>query len=195
MNKYKNNTTMQVKNNTSAPIKKEYKTYIDYEIFQGKIRLVEDGKQLQIIERDAAIEIAKSQGKNLVQIAYNKNDFPHAICKIIDYGKFKYEQQKREKEAKKAARAAVADVKEVCFTIRIDIGDKTNKINHIKEFLSDGKTKVKVTVKLSRREMHLSSMAKDLMREIMAALDGLAMLDGTPIFNGNIMSCVLRPAK
>ena len=187
MNKYEDNRLMQPK--------KEYKTYIDYEIFQGKIRLVEDDKQPQIIERDTAIEIAKSQGKNLVQIAYNKNDFPHAICKIIDYGKFKYEQQKREKEAKKAARAAVADVKEVCFTIRIDIGDKTNKINHIKEFLSDGKTKVKVTVKLSRREMHLSSMAKDLMREIMTALDGLAMLDGTPTFNGNIMSCVLRPAK
>ena len=187
MNKYEDNRPKQPK--------KEYKTYIDYEIFQGKIRLVEDGQQPRVIERDAAIEIAKSQGKNLVQIAYNKNDFPHAVCKIIDYGKFKYEQQKREKEAKKAARAAVADVKEVCFTIRIDEGDKATKIAHIKEFLSDGKTKVKLTVKLMRREMHLSGMAKDLMKEILASLEGLALLDGNPTFNGNIMSCVIRPVK
>ena len=130
-----------------------------------------------------------------MQIAYNKNDFPHAVCKIIDYGKFKYEQQKREKEAKKAARAAAADVKEVCFTIRIDEGDKATKIAHIKEFLSDGKTKVKLTVKLMRREMHLSGMAKDLMKEILASLEGLALLDGNPTFNGNIISCVVRPAK
>ena len=187
MNKYEDNRSKQPK--------KEYKTYTDYEIFQGKIRLVEDGQQPRVIERDAAIEIAKSQGKNLVQIAYNKNDFPHAVCKIIDYGKFKYEQQKREKEAKKAARAAAADVKEVCFTIRIDEGDKTTKIAHIKEFLSDGKTKVKLTVKLMRREMHLSGMAKDLMKEILASLEGLALLDGNPTFNGSIMSCVIRPAK
>lgn len=187
MNKYEDNKPKQAK--------KQYKTYTDYEIFQGKIRLVEDGKQPRVIERDVAIEIAKSQGKNLVQIAYNKNDFPHAICKIIDYGKFKYEQQKREKEAKKAARAAVADVKEVCFTIRIDEGDKATKIAHIKGFLSDGKTKVKLTVKLARREMHLSNMAKDLMKEILASLEGLALLDGNPTFNGNIMSCTIRPAK
>lgn len=187
MNKYEDNKPTQVK--------KEYKTYTDYEIFQGKIRLVEDGKQPRVIERDDAIDLAKSQGKNLVQIAYNKNDFPHAVCKIIDYSKFKYEQQKREKAAKKAARAAQADVKEVCFSIRIDQGDKETKINHIKEFLSDSKTKVKLTVKLMRREMHLSNMAKDLMREILAALEGLALLDGSPTFNGNIMSCVIRPAK
>ena len=100
MNKYENNRPKQPK--------KEYKTYTDYEIFQGKIRLVEDGQQPRIIERDAAIEIAKSQGKNLVQIAYNKNDFPHAVCKIIDYGKFKYEQQKREKLKIRESRKATS---------------------------------------------------------------------------------------
>lgn len=187
MNKYEENKPKQAK--------KEYKTYTDYEIFQGKIRLVEDGKQPRVIERDDAIDLAKSQGKNLVQIAYNKNDFPHAVCKIIDYSKFRYEQQKREKEAKKAARAAQVDVKEVCFSIRIDQGDKNTKISHIKAFLSDGKTKVKITVKLARREMHLSYMAKDLMREIMTQLEGLALLDSNPTFSGNIMSCVIRPAK
>ena len=187
MNKYEDNRPKQPK--------KEYKTYTDYEIFQGKIRLVEDGQQPRVIERDAAIEIAKSQGKNLVQIAYNKNDFPHAVCKIIDYGKFKYMQQKREKEAKKAARAATADVKEVCFTIRIDEGDKATKIAHIKEFLSDKKTKVKIVVKLSRREMSLVEMAKDLTKKVLSQCEGIATLDSNPTFNGGIMTCTIRPSK
>ena len=189
MNKYDNSP------DKSQQLKREPKTYVDYEIFNGKVRLIREGSAPIIIDRDAAIGMAKAEGKNLVQIAYNKNDFPHAVCKIIDYGKFRYEQQKREKSAKKAARAAVADVKEVCFSIRIDDGDKATKIAHIREFLSDGKTKVKLTVKLMRREMHLSNMAKDLLKEVLSALEGLALLDGSPTFSGNIMSCVVRPTK
>ena len=191
MNRHeKNNNQSQNKNQ-----KKEYKTYTDYEIFPGKVRLIIEGQNPSIVDRDKAIELAKKEGKNLVQIAYNKNDFPNSICKIIDFGKFKYEQQKREKEAKKAARAAVADVKEICFSIRIDDGDKNTKINHIKEFLSDKKTKVKITIKLSRREMNLLGMAKDLMKEVLGHLNGLAELDSNPSFNNGIMSCTIRPIK
>lgn len=175
--------------------KREIKAYVDYEIFKGKVRLVQDGKLPIVIDRDAAIELAKSESKNLVQIAYNKNDFPHAVCKIIDYGKFKYEQQKREKAAKKAARAAVADVKEVCFSIRIDDGDFNTKVSHIKEFLSDKKTKVKIVVRLSRREMSLVEMAKDLMKKVLSQCEGIAVLDSNPTFNGGIMACTIRPSK
>lgn len=66
------------------------RTYTDYEIFQGKIRLIEDGR-MSVMERDEAIAKAKSAGMNLVQVAYNKNDFPKAVCKILDYSKFKYD--------------------------------------------------------------------------------------------------------
>lgn len=186
MNKYYNQNTQT---------KKEHKTYIDYDIFQGKVRLVEDGKSPCVIDRDIAIELAKSQGKNLVQIAYNKNDFPHAICKIIDYGKFKYEQQKKDKLAKKAAKAAMADIKEICFSIRIDDGDFNTKVKHISDFISDGKTKVKITIKLSRREMNLLGMAKDLMHKVLSAFEGKAELDSNPTFNSGIMSCVIRPTR
>lgn len=188
MNKYDNKEHAQ-------STKREIKTYADYDIFRGKVRLVQDGQAPTVIDRDAAIELAKSEGKNLVQIAYNKNDFPHAVCKIIDYGKFKYEQQKREKAAKKAARAAVADVKEVCFSIRIDDGDFNTKVSHIKEFLSDKKTKVKIVVKLSRREMSLVEMAKDLMKKVLSQCEGIATLDSNPTFNGGIMTCTIRPSK
>lgn len=190
MNKYENNN-----NGNGNQSKQEVKIHIDYEIFKGKVRLIREGSAPIVVERDAAIDMAKADGKNLVQIAYNKNDFPHAVCKIIDYGKFKYEQQKKDKAAKKAARAAVADVKEVCYSIRIDSGDFDTKTNHIKEFLSDKKTKVKITIKLSRREMNLLGMAKDLMRKILTSCDGIAELDANPTFNSGIMSCVIRPIK
>ena len=74
------------------------KVFTDYNIFPGKVRLImEDGKAIEI-DRDAAIDMAKCAGKNLVQIAYNKNSFPKVVCKIIDYGKYLYEQQKKEKQ-------------------------------------------------------------------------------------------------
>lgn len=187
MNKYE-------QNKQTKETKKENKTYIDYDIFPGKIRLVLEGKSPTIIDRDDAIEMAKNEGKNLVQIAYNKNDFPHAICKIIDYGKFKYEQQKKEKNSKKAARAAKADVKEICFSIRIDDGDLNTKINHIRGFLSDN-AKVKISIKLSRREMNLVRMAKDLMKKILNNFTGLADFDGAPTFNNGIMQCVIKSIK
>lgn len=190
MNKYENKS-----NCNNCDKRKETKTYIDYEIFNGKIRLIREGQAPIVLERNAAIDIAKSENKNLVQIAYNKNDYPHAICKIIDYGKFKYDKQKKEKAAKKAAKAAIADVKEVCFSVRIDDGDFKTKVDHIKEFLSDKKTKVKITVKLSRREMNLVGLAKDLMKKVLAQCEGLAELDATPTFNNGIISCVIRPTK
>lgn len=186
MNKYENQNSKQVK--------KEIKTYTDYDIFPGKVRLVLDGQSPIVIERDKAIDMAKNEGKNLVQIAYNKNDFPHAVCKIIDYGKFKYEQQKKEKNAKKAARAAKVDVKEVCFSIRIDDGDLNTKINHIREFLTDN-DKVKISIRLSRREMNLVGMAKDLMKKILNNFTGLADFDGAPTFNNGIMQCVIKAIK
>ena len=189
MNNYEN------KQNSTTNTKKEIKVFTDYDIFQGKVRLVVEGEKPRVIERDAAIELAHSEGKNLVQIAYNKNDFPHSICKIIDYSKFKYEQKKKEKEAKKAARIAAGDVKEITFSIRIDDGDKKTKIEHIKNFLNEKNTKVKIMIRLTRREMNLLGMAKDLMHDILNNFDGVAELDSNPTFNSGIMSCVIRPIK
>lgn len=182
------------KNGSRRESKSERKLFKNYEIFQGKVRLIEEGKAPVIIERDAAIEIAKSRGLDLVQIAYNKNDFPRAICKIYDYSKFLYEQKKREKEAKKQARANEVDVKEMDFSIRIDSGDMETKVRQIKKFLEDG-DKVKIVVKLLRRESKLKDYAISTMKSVISKLDGLAEFDSMPSANGNILTCVIRAKK
>ena len=79
---------------------KEPRVFTDYNIFQGKVRLVREDGTTDIVERDFAIEEAKKLGMNLVQIGYNKTVFPHSICKIIDYGKFLYDQNKKQKNMK-----------------------------------------------------------------------------------------------
>lgn len=182
------------KNRNNAQDKKERKIFKNYEIFQGKVRLVEDGKQPRVIERDEAIELAESQDMDLVQIAYNKNDFPHAVCKIMDYSKHVYEQKKREKMAKKQARANEVDVKEMTFSIRCDEGDKNTKISHIREFLENG-DKVKLIVRLLRRESHLKEFAMNAMKEILSRIEDLAELDSNPSANGNLLICVVRRKK
>ena len=170
------------------------KAFTDYNIFPGKIRLVmEDGKAIEI-DRDDAIYMAKCSGKNLVQIAYNKNSFPKVVCKIIDYGKYLYEQQKKEKHQKKIERANRADVKEISFSIRIDENDRNIKIKHAREFLERGDN-VKIIVRLSRREMNMLGMAKDMMYNVCKELEDISELDTNPSFNSGIMSCVLKKRK
>ena len=116
------------------------------------------------------------------------------MCKAIDYGKYLYEQKQKEKLAKKKARENEVDIKEVCFSIRIDDGDFATKVNHIKEFLEHG-DKVKLIVKLLRREMNLTGMAKDMMKKVVNQLEGLAELDQAPVGSGNLLYCILRAAK
>ena len=174
--------------------KKECRLFKNYEIFQGKVRLIEDGKAPIVVERDEAISIAKSKGLDLVQVAYNKADFPHSICKMLDYNKFIYQQKQKEKQAKKAARANEVDVKEIDFSIRIDDHDADVKINKIKQFLEDG-DKAKIIVKLLRREMHLKDMAMNTMKSILNKLNDVAELDSAPIAAGNMLSCTVRKKK
>ena len=171
--------------------KRESVTYTDYNIFPGKIRLVGEGKTPIIIDRDEAIEMAKSKNMNLVQIAYNKNDKPKSICKIMNFSKFKYEQKKKEKEAKKKQKENIFEIKEIRFSIRIDDGDKITKLKKIKELLSDG-AKVKLTIKLLRGEMHMINYAKEVMLSILKELDGIAELDQNPSFIGNMLSCTIK---
>lgn len=164
---------------------------MDYAIKPNKVRLVNADGTTEIIYKDDAIERAKSQHKNLVQVAFNPALFPGSICKIMDYAKFKYEEKKKQKEQQKKARAAKADLKEVKFTIRCDEGDKKVKINHIREFLEDGDL-VKITIVLAKREMNRLDYAKELIKEVLSHFDGYAKIDGTPALEGRFMSCTLK---
>lgn len=187
---------MYIQNNNNNPKKNsEKKTYIDYNIFSGNIKLVGENGKVEIIDRDDAIEIAKSRGMNLVQISYSNNDYPKAICKIMDYGKFKFEQKKREKENARKSRIANAEAKEIDFSIRIDDGDYKHKVEQIRKFLVDDNLKVKITVKLSKRELSVKNMAVDLIKKILSNFDQVAILDGKPVDGGRFISCLLKPLK
>ena len=166
---------------------------MDYAIKSGKVRVV-DGDQTRIMSKDDAIAEAKSQGKNLVQIAFNPAVFPGSICKILDYSKFKYEQKKKQKEQNKKIRASRADLKELSFTIRIDEADKQTKIKHAKEFLDDGDN-VKLSIFMSKREMARIDFAKNLLSEILREFDGIAKLDKEPSLDGRNWSCIISKIR
>lgn len=164
---------------------------MDWAIKPNKVRLVNEDGSTEIMYKDEAIDRAKSQSKNLVQVAFNPSLFPGSICKIMDYAKFKYDEKKRQKEQQKKMRAAKADLKEVKFTIRCDDGDKNRNIEHIREFLEEGDL-VKVTIVLAKREVGKVDFAKVMMKSILANFDGFAKLEGTPSFEGRILSCTLK---
>lgn len=174
--------------------RKQDTLFTDYNIRASKVRVINDDGSSAVMSRDDAISKAHAERKNLVQVSFNKNVFPSSVCKIIDYSKFKYEQKKKAKELAKKNKAAHADIKEISFTIRIDTNDKNIKVNHIKEFLADG-SRVCVSVFLSKREMDRTEYAKDLIRDVLKELEGIAELDRPPSFEGRKMSCYVRPAK
>lgn len=186
------NNTQNNKNENSQ--KREPVTYTDYNIFRGNVRLVGEGSAPIVIDRDAAIEIAKERGMNLVQIAYNKNENPRSICKIMDYSKFKYEQKKREKENKRRQREAMAEVKEIKFSIRIEDGDMHTKMNKVRELLSEG-DKVRLTIRLMKREMSRIDYAKETMNNILRNISDCAEIDQSPVLSGNNFSCTIRSKK
>ena len=186
------NNNQNNKNGNSQ--KREAVTYTDYNIFRGNVRLVGEGSQPIVIDRDDAIEMAKERGMNLVQIAYDKNSNPRSTCKIMDYSKFKYEQKKREKENKKRQREAMVEVKEIKFSIRIDDGDMHTKLNKVRELLSDG-DKVKLTIRLSRREMSRTDLAKETLDHILSELSDCSEIDQSPVLAGNNFSCTIRRKK
>lgn len=164
---------------------------MDWAIKPNKVRLVNEDGSTEIMYKDDAIDRAKSQNKNLVQVAFNPSLFPGSICKIMDYAKFKYEEKKRQKEQQKKMRAAKADLKEVKFTIRCDDGDKNRNIAHIREFLEEGDI-VKVTIVLAKREAGKVDFAKVMMKSILSNFEGFAKLEGTPSFEGRQLSCTLK---
>ena len=164
---------------------------MDYAIKSSKVRLVNQDGSTDILYKDEAIERAKSQHMNLVQIAFNPSIYPGSICKIIDYAKFKYDEKKKQKERQKAIRASRSELKEIKFTIRTDDNDKNIKVAHIKEFLDRGDM-VKVSIVLSRREMNRIDFAKSMMQSVLQNFDGLARIDGSPSFEGRVMSCTLK---
>ena len=163
---------------------------INEEIRDKEVRLISnDGEQLGIVAIQKAQDIAVEKGMDLVKIA------PQAkppVCKIMDYGKFRFEQAKREKEARKNQR--VVEIKEIRLTPNIDIGDLNTKVKNACRFLKDG-DKVKVSVRFRGREVRHSSLGQDLLHRFAELCSECSTVEKQPKLEGRQMLMFLAPAK
>ena len=163
---------------------------INEEIRDKEVRLIgDDGEQLGILPIQQAQEIAVEKGMDLVKIA------PQAkppVCKVMDYGKFRFEQAKREKEARKNQR--VVEIKEIRLTPNIDIGDLNTKVKNACRFLQDG-NKVKVSVRFRGREVTHSSLGQELLHRFAELCSECSTVEKQPKLEGRQMLMFLAPAK
>lgn len=147
----------------------------------------QNGEQLGVISISDALRRAQDAGLDLVEVAANANP---PVCKIIDYGKFRYDQTKREKESKKAQH--VIKVKEVKLKPNIDTHDLETKMRKAKDFLSKG-NKVKITCTFRGREMAHTEIGFTLVKEVIAELETLATVEAPPKMLGRMIQAVLAP--
>ena len=163
---------------------------INEQIRDREIRLIgEDGEQLGIMSAREAMKIAQEAELDLVKIA------PAAkppVCKIIDYGKYKYEQARKEKEAKKKQKTV--EVKEVRLSPNIDTNDLNTKINNAKKFISKG-NKVKVTLRFRGREMAHVQQSKHILDDFAETLVDVAVVEKPAKMEGRAMSMVLAEKR
>lgn len=161
---------------------------INEEIRDKEVRVIgADGAQLGIMSSAAALEIAEGKDLDLVKIAPGSNP---PVCKIMDYGKFRFEQLKKEKEAKKNQH--VVEVKEIRMSPSIDTNDFNTKVKNAMKFLKDG-NRVKVTVRFRGREMAHTSLGADLLKKFGSDCAELATVAKDAKLEGRNMSMFLSP--
>lgn len=164
---------------------------INERIRLSPVRLVdEEGNQVGVLPVDEALKLAKEKGLDLVEVAANSRPI---VCKIMDYGRFRYEQEKKAREAKKQQHSV--EVKEVKYRPNINIHDFETKTKQARKFLDQGKH-VKVTIMFRMREMRRPENGFELLRRIAEALDDAAKVDRMPTqLEGRDLTMVLRPQK
>jgi len=145
------------------------------------------GENLGILPIKKAIEVAKNDGLDLIEISPNANP---PVCKIMDIGKYKYDLQKKASKAKKNQRISV--LKELKLRPGTEIHDYNFKIKNAKKFLAKG-DKVKFTVKFKGREMQHVQLGKDLMERIIADTKDIGQVEVNPKFEGRQMIMIIQP--
>ena len=163
---------------------------INEQIRDREIRLIgEDGQQLGIMSSREAMKIAREAELDLVKIA------PQAkppVCKIIDYGKYRYELARKEKEAKKKQKTV--EVKEVRLSPNIDTNDLNTKVNNAKKFIIKG-NKVKVTLRFRGREMAHMASSKHILDDFAEHLSDVATVEKAPKVEGRSMTMFLTEKR
>jgi translation initiation factor IF-3 len=153
-----------------------------------EVRLIRDeGERQGLMSTLEALEIARELGLDLVEVA------PQAappVVKILDYGKFKFENEKRVRDSKKKQK--LLKLKEIRMQPKIDEHDLDFKSKHVKEFLAEG-NKVKVTVRFRGRELAHTELGLDVLKDVLARIEGDYVMDKPPSMEGRFMSMVLSP--
>ena len=149
----------------------------------------EDGTQLGVMPTDRAFALALDKGLDLVEVAPNADP---PVCRVMDYGKFKYQQQKRQQEAKK--KQTVIQIKEVKFRPKTDEHDYQTKLKHIRRFLEDG-DRCKITVFFRGREVVHKDRGEAVLLRVVADTEGLAKVEQEAVFEGRTMTLMLAPVK
>lgn len=161
---------------------------VNEEILDSEVRLIsEDGEQLGIMSSAEALRIAEEHEMDLVKIAPNSNP---PVCRIMDYGKFRFEQTKKEKEAKKNQH--VIDIKEIRMGPSIGENDFNTKLKNGMKFLNDG-DRLKVSVRFRGREMAHTEIGEALLKDFAEKCAEVAVLDKAPKLEGRNMTIFLSP--
>lgn len=163
---------------------------INEEIRDREVRVVDaDQSQLGIMATKDALKMAFDKNLDLVCIA------PQAkppVCRIMDYGKYRFEQAKREKEARKNQK--IVDVKEIRMTLNIDIHDFNTKVGHAQKFLTSG-DKVKVSVRFRGREMAHPQMGHELLERFKAQVAEIGNVEKPPKMEGRSLAMIISPKQ
>ncbi len=163
---------------------------INEQIRDKEVRVIgEDGAQLGIMSSREAMKLAQEAELDLVKIAPTAKP---PVCKIIDYGKYRYELARKEKEAKKKQK--IVEVKEVRLSPNIDVNDLNTKVNNAKKFIAKG-NKVKVTLRFRGREMAHVQSSKHILDDFADMLKDVASVEKVPKMEGRSMSMVLTEKR
>ncbi len=155
-----------------------------------EIRLIgAEGENIGVVSPERGLALAEEAGLDLVEISPNANP---PVCKIMDYGRFKYEQQKRESEARKKQKTI--DIKEVKFRPNTDRHDYDVKMRNVRRFLENG-DKVKVTMRFRGREMAHQQLGRDLLERVAADIEELGKVESMPKLEGRQMIMMIAPVK
>ena len=161
---------------------------LNEDINDREIRLIgENGEQMGIVSSAEALHIAEERGLDLVKIS------PQAVppvCKLMNYGKYRFEQSKREKEARKNQH--VVEIKEIRMSPGIDVGDFNTKLKNAQKFLSDG-NRVKVSVRFRGREMAHPEQGLSILERLADDLKDVAVIENQPKMEGRNMHMLIAP--
>ena len=168
----------------------EREARINGEITAKEVRLISgDGEQLGVVSLKEALSMAAEKDVDLVEISPTAKP---PVCKLMDFGKYKYEQSKKRDEAKKKQKQI--QIKEIKFRPGTDEGDYNIKMRNVKRFLEDG-DKVKITLRFRGREMAHQEFGAQLLERVKADLEELAAVESFPKMEGRQMVMMVAPKK